>query len=212
MSFRKTIIRLAKNFLSGFPLALVKRMPERFKIDTGAVLLDSFSIRFDVKERTQAPCVVIADKAMVGCNFIFESETGKISIGYKTFVGPGTNLISRSSIDIGDNVFIGWGCCFLDHDSHSIFWEERICDFDQQLNDYAKSGSYVLTKDWTTVISRPIVVGNMAWLGFESVVLKGVSIGEGAIVGAKSVVTRDVPPWTMVAGNPARVIKTLVER
>ena len=47
------------------------------------------------------------------------------------------------------------------------------------------------------------------WIGFESVILAGVTIGEGAIVGAKSVVRKDVEPWTVVAGNPAVVIKRL---
>jgi galactoside O-acetyltransferase len=56
------------------------------------------------------------------------------------------------------------------------------------------------------------MIGNKAWLGFDSAILKGVRIGEGAVVGAKSVVTKDVEPWTVVAGNPARVIRTLEPR
>jgi maltose O-acetyltransferase len=52
----------------------------------------------------------------------------------------------------------------------------------------------------------PVTIGDRAWIGFRAIVLPGVSIGEGAVVGAGAVVTRDVPPFTIVAGNPARPI------
>ena len=64
-------------------------------------------------------------------------------------------------------------------------------------------------KDWTDVPVRSVVIGDKAWIGFNSIVLKGVSIGERAIVAAGSVVTRDVPAATVVAGNPARVIREI---
>ncbi|MDP5158573.1 MAG: hypothetical protein NWQ07_08360 [Flaviramulus sp.] len=66
-------------------------------------------------------------------------------------------------------------------------------------------------KDWSNVKSSPIVVKNKVWIGFNSIILKGVIIGEGAIVGAGSVVTIDVPDWTVVAGNPAKVIREIPE-
>jgi acetyltransferase-like isoleucine patch superfamily enzyme len=61
------------------------------------------------------------------------------------------------------------------------------------------------------VPARPIHVGRGAWIGFDSCVLPGVTVGEGAVVGARSVVTTDVEPFTVVAGNPARVIRRLTE-
>ncbi|MBK8021791.1 MAG: hypothetical protein IPK19_10285 [Chloroflexi bacterium] len=57
----------------------------------------------------------------------------------------------------------------------------------------------------------PIRICDKAWIGFNAVILKGVTIGEGAIVGAGSVVTKDVPAWTVVAGNPARIIREFTE-
>lgn len=56
-----------------------------------------------------------------------------------------------------------------------------------------------------------VVIGDRVWIGFRAIVLPGIKIGEGAIVGAGSVVTRDVPPFTIVAGNPARIIGTRPE-
>lgn len=57
---------------------------------------------------------------------------------------------------------------------------------------------------------RYVIIGNDVWIGAGAIIMNGVTIGEGAIVGAGSVVTRDVPPFTVVAGNPARIIKELV--
>jgi galactoside O-acetyltransferase len=60
--------------------------------------------------------------------------------------------------------------------------------------------------DWAGVKSSPVTIEDKVWIGFDAVILKGVRIGEGAIVGARSVVTRDVEPYTVVAGNPAIVV------
>ena len=57
--------------------------------------------------------------------------------------------------------------------------------------------------------ARRIVIGDNVWVGFDAVIFPGVTIGEGAVVGAKSVVTSDVPPYTVVAGNPARSVRTI---
>ena len=58
-------------------------------------------------------------------------------------------------------------------------------------------------------LAKPIHIGRNVWIGFDCVVLPGVTIGDGAIVGARSVVTEDVPPFTLVAGNPARMIRPI---
>lgn len=57
----------------------------------------------------------------------------------------------------------------------------------------------------------PVKISDKVWIGFNSIILKGVTIGEGAVVGAGSVVTKDVPAWTVVAGNPARIIREIPE-
>ncbi|MNS29295.1 putative acetyltransferase [compost metagenome] len=173
-----------------------------------SVLGKSFSVNYRVVRNK--PSLSIGNECILLNDNIFESDTGFISIGSGTFINGGTRLISRSSITIGNNVTIAWGCMIYDHDSHSLDYRDRIADQEQQLRDW-HSGNFIANKNWETVNSKPIVIGDNVWLGFDVVVLKGVTIGEGAIIGAKSVVTRDIPAWSVAAGNPAKVIKTIPE-
>lgn len=151
----------------------------------------------------------IGNESVVNGNYIFENENGFISIGDRSFVGGGT-FISINKIEIGNDVLISWGCTFMDNNAHSLVWDERkndVKDWKRSLEEN-KTGIY---KDWDNVKSASIIVHNKAWIGFEVVIMKGVTIGEGAIIGARSVVTKDVPDWTIVAGNPARIIKEIPE-
>lgn len=146
---------------------------------------------------------------MIGCSFIFESDNGRIDIGDNTFINGGTNLISKEHINIGNNVTIAWGCTLYDHNSHSLNYKDRQTDIARQNEDYRNKRSFIYSKDWSTVKSKPIVIQDNAWIGFDSVILAGVTIGKGAIVGARSVVRDNVEPWTIVAGNPATFIKNI---
>ncbi len=165
-----------------------------------------FHVRFDCPREDVA--LQIGDRCLLQNEFIFESTGGKITVGDGVFINGGTRVISRSSIEIGNGVTIAWGCMIYDHDSHSISYLDRIADQEQQLIDFP-CGNMVANKDWSKVATAPIRICDYAWLGFDVVVLKGVTIGEGAIVGARAVVTKDVPPWTVAAGNPACVVKEI---
>ena len=150
----------------------------------------------------------IGTDCMVSGHFIFESSAGYIRIGSHSYIGGGT-FISRSSIEIGDHVTIAWGVTIYDHDSHSVDYMKRRKDIDDELDDLRHGRNFIEHKDWSDVNSQPIKICNDAWIGMNVIILKGVTIGEGAIVGAGSVVTKDVPAWTVVAGNPAKVVKEL---
>ncbi|WP_369813950.1 DapH/DapD/GlmU-related protein [Flavobacterium sp. KJJ] len=104
---------------------------------------------------------------------------------------------------------MAWGTFVYDHNSHSLDYKERQNDILQQLSDYREGKFFTENKNWDVVDSKPIKICSNAWIGMNCIILKGVTIGEGAIVGAGSVVTKDVPAWTVVGGNPAVVIKKL---
>jgi acetyltransferase-like isoleucine patch superfamily enzyme len=178
------------------------------RVSSTTYLLHGSSIRFDVGNESRK-YVVIGNKGLINARFIFESLRGEVVIGNNVHIG-GATFISRNSIIVDNDVTMAWDITLYDHDSHSIHWEYRQNDNNQCFMDYfANGGNNVFNKDWSNVVSKPIHVCSKVWIGFGVTILKGVTIGEGAVVGAKSVVTRDVPPWTVVAGNPARVVKQL---
>lgn len=177
-------------------------------VDKTATIVGKLNLRFDsgFEDREY---VQIGKFGVINAVFIFESPNGYIHIGNNVHIG-GANLICRTRISIGDDVTMAWGITIYDHDSHSIDWEYRKNDNKQAYSDYRKfNGNTVTNKNWQHVVSKPIKIGDKVWVGFDVTVLKGVTIGEGAVIGAKSVVTKDVPAWTIVAGNPARVVKSL---
>ena len=165
-----------------------------------------FRIRFDFQRDDVA--LHIGDRCILRNQFIFESTAGKIKVGDGVFINSGTVVISRSSIEIGNAVTIAWGCTIYDHNSHSISYLDSIADQDQQLIDLPR-GHLATNKDWSKVVASPIRICDYAWLGFDVTVLKGVTIGEGAIIGARAVVTKDIPPWTIAVGNPAQVVRQI---
>jgi len=141
----------------------------------------------------------VGEDSIIHADISFEESGGRIQIGSRTFVGR-SDLVCYRSLTIGDDVIMSWGITVVDHDSHSIEWDKRQSD----VRDWGKG-----KKDWQHIAHAPVVIGNKAWIGFNVSILKGVTVGEGAVIGACSVVTRDIPPYSMAVGNPARVIRSL---
>lgn len=129
----------------------------------------------------------------------FDGPDGVVTVGRRTFVGS-SQLVCRSAIAIGDDVLVSWGVTIVDHNSHALEWNLRRDDVTEWMAG---------RKRWDHVKVAPVSIGNKCWIGFGATILKGVTIGEGAVVGACAVVTRDVAPFTVVAGNPAREIRAL---
>jgi acetyltransferase-like isoleucine patch superfamily enzyme len=105
------------------------------------------------------------------------------------------------SITVERDVLISYACIIADSDNHSLYPEYRINDLATWMNGRQH--------DWSHSEMAPIRICQGAWIGARSIILKGVTIGAGAVVGMGSVVTRDVPPRTVVAGNPARPIREI---
>jgi galactoside O-acetyltransferase len=143
--------------------------------------------------------LAVGERSMIETKIAFEREGASVRIGHRSFIGQGVISVA-SSVDIGDDVMIAWGTVISDHGSHSARFSERQHDVVEWLDG---------RKRWDGIAIAPIQIGDKAWVGLNCILMKGISIGEGAIVGAGSVVTRDVPPWTIVAGNPARVIREI---
>jgi galactoside O-acetyltransferase len=186
---------------------LMRRYRSNLEIDKSTFLGESTNFRFCVPLRDRN-YVRIGKRCVLSGAFVFESSNGQVTIGNDVFIG-GASFICRDSIQIGDQVTMAWGITLYDHNSHSLNKRDRAEDMRRWYEATVKGVSPYLTKDWSKVASKPIVIENHAWLGFDVLVLKGVRVGEGAVVAAKSVVTKDVPPGTIVAGNPAEVVRKL---
>jgi len=118
------------------------------------------------------------------------TDNASIQIGNNTIIS-GACVHSRKGISIGDNCLIGAGAIIIDNNSHSISVDPSIRHSRQDIDE------------------SEILIGNNVWIGFRSLVMKGVNIGDNSIVAAGSVVTKDIPPNTIVGGNPARHVKTI---
>lgn len=128
---------------------------------------------------------------------------GKISIGKNTYIGPNSIIQSKESVVVGENVIIANSVLIVDNNNHPTDPAMRLkmsaCeDF---MNDELWS--------WKYAESKPIIIEDNVWIGRDSRILKGVTVGKGSIVALGAVVTKDVPPYTIVAGNPAKVVKQL---
>lgn len=143
--------------------------------------------------------VTVGDESIVHAKISFDSAQGEVTLGKRCYIGR-SHIVCHTGVFLGDDVVISWGVTIVDHNSHSLDWQSRKDD----VRDWAKGA-----KEWSTVKIAPVTIGSRVWIGFNAIILKGVTIGEGAVVAAGAVVTKDVAPYTVVAGNPARLIREL---
>jgi acetyltransferase-like isoleucine patch superfamily enzyme len=150
-----------------------------------------------------------SDRIRVGENTRIEGELfifphgGQLVIGDWCFVGPGTRIWSACNIIIGNRVLISHNCTIVDSLTHPINANKRHLQY-----------RGILTTGHPKNIDlgeQPVKIDDDVWIGAGSIILRGVSIGCASIVGAGSVVTSDVSPHTIVAGNPARIVRKLKE-
>lgn len=167
----------------------------RFSIHKTAVIELQSLFHFNMKEtrhsRSESHLVMDQNSKMIllGPSFVHHSSDIRVFEGATLTIGeiwamPRLQIRCKKEIIIGDNVAIAREVLIMDSDAHPT--SEK--DMDQ-----------------------PVKIGNHVWIGSRATILKGVNIGDGAIVAAGSLVTKDVPPKTMVAGVPARLIKQNVE-
>ncbi len=125
--------------------------------------------------------ILVGDRVLLHRYVKLSAYGGKIDIGNNTYIGDRTEVHSGESVKIGNNVNIAWDCNILDRDYHGFESE--------------------------TEIKKNVTICDNVWIGCRCTVLKGVTIGEGSVVAAGSVVTKDVPPKCLAGGNPAKIIK-----
>jgi acetyltransferase-like isoleucine patch superfamily enzyme len=151
---------------------------------------------FDNTGRSQK--VKIGHCCWIMGEFLMEEE-GRIEIGNHCYIGPGVKIWSSLPLKIGDRVFVSHGVNIHDTDSHSLSASERHARFFEKM----AHGRHLLAEGKK---HAAIQIEDDVWIGFNSILLKGVRIGRGAVIGAGAVITKNVDPYTVVVGNPQRVV------
>ena len=113
--------------------------------------------------------------------------SGRIEIGNHTFVNYGSSIAARASVKIGSYCHLGHYTFVMDNDQHDVVRHTELPQSD------------------------PVIIEDHVWIGSKAIILPGVRIGSRAVIGAGSIVTKDIPPRCVAAGNPARVLRHLTE-
>lgn len=176
------------------------RVPDNVELHPEAYLETTYS--FQRFRSTRPDAVRIGRGASVYLGVMFDLEPdARLSIGDFSLLN-GSRLICDREITIGRFCLISW---------NTVLMDTRRVDRDPDARRAAlRAAALSPHREFTSAVpGDPIAIGDGVWIGFDSCILPGVRIGDGAIVGARSVVTSEVPPFTIVAGNPARVIRQL---
>jgi len=128
---------------------------------------------------------------------------GRISVGDYTLIGDKTVIQAWKYVKIGKYCMISPNVWIQDNNSHSIYAQDRLIDT-LGSRDFNNIGI-----DNTNTIIKAITIGNNVWIGRRAIIMKGITIGDRSVIAAGSVVTKDVPPDVIVAGNPAKVVKQI---
>lgn len=189
-----------------------KRYKDYVKIHDTAIIDPSASIKiFDPPNPPQI-CLEIGEGSHIFSTFSLLRPRAKIKIGNRCQLGH-SHFICAESIYVGDDVIMAWGGTVIDSDNHSLFWDERMFDVERCRKDYLDTEGTDIGRshDWSVVQIAPIRIKEKSFIGLNVIILKGVTIGEGAVIGAGSVVTSSVEPWHIGAGNPFRHIRKMTK-
>lgn len=131
---------------------------------------------------------------------IYVGKKATLKLGNDVGISSST-LWVKESVSIGNSVAIRADCIIMDTDAHNLDWKIRCSE---ETNEYGES------VDMVTAASAPIVIEDNVLVGARCIILKGVTIGARSIIGSGSIVTKDIPSDCIAAGNPCKVIKSIV--
>jgi acetyltransferase-like isoleucine patch superfamily enzyme len=175
--------------------------PRAIRVKTHRRIKGAIKAKLSRAERIGKGCkidgrviLIFRGKAVIGDGFrasgrraavyIKVEKGGSLSVGNKLGMNGGTMIEVFHEVRIGNNLKMGPYASIIDDSRHE-------------------------TEPGVVRYKGPIIIGNNVWLSQNAIVLPGVSIGDGSVIGANSVVTHDIPPYSLAVGSPARVVKKL---
>jgi len=155
---------------------------------------------FEIRIKAESGQIVIGENCLLGkqCTLLTQGP-GRINIGKNTSIRKKSTIGAVERVTIGANVIISRNVIIVDNNNHPTHPADRL--------KLVNSGFGSKLWGWEYSSSSPIVINDNVWIGENVRILKGVEIGENSIIGASSVVTKDVPANSIVGGNPARLLK-----
>jgi acetyltransferase-like isoleucine patch superfamily enzyme len=151
--------------------------------------------------------IIIGKKSRIISAALIVKENANITIGDYCVLQNGSSVSALEKVTIGNYVGIASGTSITDNNTHALGAENWI----RHRIKVAPGGSGYsgLGNGWELSDSAPVTICDAVWIGSGCRILKGVTIGEGAVVASGSVVTKDVEPYSIVAGNPAKKVKQI---
>jgi acetyltransferase-like isoleucine patch superfamily enzyme len=176
------------------------RVPPNVALDTTAYVETTYS--FDLFRSTVEPAITMGRGSAIYLGVMFDmGRNSRVKIGNFTLV-HGARIICDSELIIGDYSLISWNVVFMD--SYRMPF-----DASKRREYLERRGESHPHHQPTGDRPSPIRIGVNVWVGFDCCILPGVTIGDGSVIGARSVVANDIPAYCVAAGNPARVIRKL---
>jgi carbonic anhydrase/acetyltransferase-like protein (isoleucine patch superfamily) len=176
-------------------------IPDGVQIEEGAYVESAYSFRRYRSERSTGATFERGSSVYLGCMFDLGPDA-EVRVGEFTLLN-GVWFLSEELITIGHHTLISWDVVIMDSPQWSRDHQTRRLQTEQIVSDSYR------TPPGAVADAQPVAIGSNVWIGFGSVIMPGVTIGDGAVIGCKSVVFDDVPPYKVAAGNPAKPIKTL---
>lgn len=157
------------------------------KIGHGSIIAPGYDWLFE-----QLKNIKIGKNCKIGKNaWIHTIKEGEIIIGNDTNIGRNVAIGAISKVTIGNSCLISFGVSILDHDHE--FRDPSIAPIASGLTE-----------------GKPVIIGDDCFIGAYSFILKGVTLGKHCVVGANSVVTKSFPSYSVIAGNPAKILKRII--
>lgn len=209
---KTTIIKILKKILQPKPpLSCWEKYKDYIKIHPTAIIAPQASLKIYNLPKVPRIFLEIGENSHIYSSFNIFLSDAKITIGKSCQLGM-VNFVCINKIIIEDFVLMAWDITIMDSNNHSLFWdEEREFDFENARKSYYLTNGVNISQlhDWSKVKTEPVIIKSKVWIGAKSIILKGVTIGEGSIIGAGSVVTKDVQPWSIGGGNPFKQIRKI---
>jgi acetyltransferase-like isoleucine patch superfamily enzyme len=147
------------------------------------------------------PCGFFIDEAS-GCydrSSFIASETGRITIGKFSIIN-GATLICKQNIAIGNHCMLAWGSVVTD------CWPNTLPDNLEERKALLYNAAHDSERRYPfSAHSKPVIIEDNVWVGFDAVILPGITLGRGCIIGCKTIITENIPPYAIVTGSPATI-------